>query len=260
MTVQDYNRLKRVQRDIRATRAEPWHHVAPVPSNAAGFAKSVLGRYGGSTPGRVGMLERVYRRLAFGLFLQRIYQQATPVPTNGTRVSLALTIVRSSDAPGLISPEPVTLAALMHPANLSLIEQVRDVLTLRVRHERRVEALAQQIVTRTRRTEARITTSMRRVEAGAGSPSTTTTSDSFARPAATNPPPLPAISRELVRRQVPNGESPAVTGAGEQAVMPAARRSAAANPLPVDVNDLTEQVIRAIDQRIIAQRERLGRN
>lgn len=262
MTANDHNRLKRVQRDIRASHAERFRQAAPGPANAAAFAASVLGRYGGSMPGRVGMLERVYQRLAFGVFLQRIYRQAEPAPSHAAHVALTLNLLRSAVAP---EPDAAQIASSLPrvlAGETSLDAHLRAVLLRRVRTESQVETLARQIVTRTSRTEERISASTRRVEAGNGSPSAMANGDESPwRQTVASPPPLPAISREYARGPAANGDrSPSAMDVPGESAAPVARRASPAGPPPVDVGELTEQVIRAIDQRIIAQRERMGRN
>jgi hypothetical protein len=263
MTANDYNRLKRSARDIRASRAESFRRAAHGPSNAAAFAVSVLGRYGGSAPGRMGMLERVHRRLAFSVFLQRIYRQAPPTPANAVNLALTLNFPHSSVGSGTDAPQMVAPLARLVAGESSLDEHLRAMLLRRVRTESQVETLARQIVTRSSRTEERISASTRRVEAGGGSPSAMATGGaSMARTAAaTSPPPLPAISREYARGPAANGNrSSSAPEVPDEPATSITRRATPAGPPPVDVNELTEQVIRAIDQRIIAQRERMGRN
>ena len=262
MTANDYNRLKRSARDIRASRAESFHRAASGPSNATTFAARVLERYGGSVPGRVGMLERVYRRLAFSVLLQRTYQQAAPAPINTLNLALTLNFPYSSVGSGAEAPWMVARLAGVVAGESSLDEHLREVLLQRVRTESQVETLARQIVTRTSRTEERISASTRRVEAGSGPPGAMARHGvSMARPVSATNPPLPAISREYARGPVGNGDrSSSAPEVADEPATSITRRATPAGPATVDVNELTEQVIRAIDQRIIAQRERMGRN
>jgi hypothetical protein len=257
----DQQELKRLQRDIRLSRAEDFRPRAQSSTSAEDFAQSVIDRYAGITTGRPGLLERVYRRLAFGVFLQRIYQRPAASPP----ARLALTLL----FPRLASPAAAESSSRQEAPNLPrveppLAEQLRVVLTRRFTRESHTEEAARQIITRSRQIEERITASARRVEARTSSPPTAPAGETVRAEVASQPPVTP-VSRVFARGAPASqaGES-APTPPHEPAAASAARRSSSGSPQtdspPVDLNQLTEEVIRAIDRRIIAQRERLGRN
>jgi hypothetical protein len=261
----DQQDLKRVQRDIRLSRAEDFRSRAQSATSAEDFAQSVIDRYAGITAGRPGLLERVYRRLAFGVFLQRIYQRpAHTPPTLPVRLALTLLFPRLESSPaGEPSAQPPEPA--LPRSEMPLAEQLRAVLTRRFTRESRTEETARHIITRSRQIEERITASARRVEAGSRSQPPGDTTGRVVSPAAANQPPVTPVSRVFTR------SAPASQEGGSAPTLPhepttastvrhSSGDSAPTDSPPVDLNRLTDEVIRAIDRRIIAQRERLGRN
>jgi hypothetical protein len=116
----------------------------------------------------------------------------------------------------------------------------------------------------------RVVTQGQRIEAGTSAISAPLAPGLLTKPAASAPafstvPDMPPV-RQVVRRAGPLETDPAVPGraaASPHGVNQAANQTANLKPQPsnpaVDVNQLTDQVVKIIDQRIIAQRERLGR-
>jgi hypothetical protein len=102
-----------------------------------------------------------------------------------------------------------------------------------------------------------------RVEAPAAPAGLPTVPDFFRTPAITPPPfrPVPRTVRQPIAA-APAGDHPPATDEPAAARRPARALTGQPNayvPGPIDVNRLTDEVVRAIDRRIVAQRERLGR-
>jgi hypothetical protein len=258
----DQHDLKRAAHDIRLSRAEDFRPRTQSTTNAGDFAQSVIDRYAGVTTGRPGLLERVYRRLACSIFLQRIYQH--PVDTPPARLALTLLFPRLA-SPAAAEPSSQQTVPPLPRVEIPLAEHLRAVLTRRFTRESHVEETAHQIIARSRQIEERITASARRVEAGARSQRQSDTAGEGVSPPAPSQPPVTPVSRVFTRSTATGegGESSPAPSHEPTAASAARRSSAGASPAdnpPVDLNQLTEEVIRAIDRRIIAQRERMGRN
>lgn len=204
------------------------------------FARSILARYG-LVSGRPGWGERILRRVAFGVVMQPIIQRSEF--RFAPRFSLHQTTL------------PVVVRHETNPVTV-ITRVVLPTETLEsVRTRREMQTVVRQRLQRTETLYRRLAQRGQRIEPG--------------RPAA-RPPSLfsgdvgpmvytgytqSPVPREVVRNTPPQTEKTPETPIGE-----VRRPAAPADITPqVDVNRLTEDVIRAIDQRIIARRERMGR-
>jgi hypothetical protein len=118
------------------------------------------------------------------------------------------------------------------------------------------EQLVQYLGTRGKRIEAMATPASLTARGLHKAPSPGMSADlSLARP-------VPRVVRRLVAESAPDDRqlipATATTLPGLQSMV--ASRTNPPAPAPIDVHRLTDQVIQAIDRRIIAQRERLGRS
>jgi hypothetical protein len=250
------------------------------------FARAVLGRYG-LRPGRVppveaSLLRRAAPALAWHLHLRRNEVRVEP------RLQLALATARGVERRELretrieregrgAAPPPVEAVV-----RRSLAERELRVVETRVARE--ADAVLRRVLARATRLEAGNPVP---VPAGASAytppgftgvpagPLATAPRPAFAAPSEAPvyaPPRLPAPPAvPLVTLPRPAAPAPpaadlrgALAAAGRDAASPAAARGvqpAAVLPqaAPVDVEQLTESVLDAIDRRVVARRERLGR-
>jgi hypothetical protein len=207
-------------------------------SRHADFARSILARYG-LVSGRPGWAERILRRAAFGVVMQPIIQrsQFRFAPRFSLHQTTLPVVVRRDS-------QPVTvITRVVLPAET--LESVRTRREMQV-----VREMVRQRLQRTETLYRRLAQRGQRIEPGGQTtqPPSVFASEDGAPMVLRAQPPVP---REVVRNTPPEAETPV----GE------VRRPAAPAEAPpqVDVNRLTEDVIRAIDQRIIARRERMGK-
>ncbi|MGH8604692.1 MAG: hypothetical protein ACREXR_18485, partial [Gammaproteobacteria bacterium] len=140
-------------------------------------------------------------------------------------------------------------ASLLNTQVYSLDASRQDKTDLRVTH---LERLVQRVVKRSIRIEEN--TFRRITERTLVSPKT-----QYRKPAPPVPRRVPRSAAEMsTNPSAPRQQINGSPEASNRSMMPA-KRADTERIAPVNVDQLTEQVVRAIDHRIIAQRERLGR-
>jgi hypothetical protein len=248
------NRIIRVARDVRSSAGGLRVVTGTRPGSlAAAFAMALLARYRGRQERRCGV-DFAFRRRPPSVTLQPVYQRL------GLHVAprLSLTV--------LAPPRPAeALGAPAAPTRwVGWVERqvVREPI-LQPPGAAVRERLVTHLVTERERVEAGATPGRRVVDRG-DAESLVPSRGRFAPTA----PPVPRVVHRPGAAQPAEHARPAVptgsTGSGEGHGQSGAKRlvgnaESLSGPRPVDVKRLTDQVIQAIDQRIIAQRERLGR-
>jgi hypothetical protein len=248
------NRVIRVARDVRSSAGGLRVATGTRPGSlAAAFAMALLARYQGRQERRWGV-DFAFRRRPSSVTLQPVYQRL------GLHLAprLSLTV--------LAPPRPAeALNAPAAPARwVGRIERqvVREPI-LRPPGAAVRERLVTHLVTERERVEAGATPGRRRADRDDAGP-LVPSRGRFAPMA----PPVPRVVQRPAAVTTMDSQSPSAAFAATAEVQGGdgfgARRpgGSAAGPLEagaVDVKRLTDQVIQAIDQRIIAQRERLGR-
>jgi hypothetical protein len=246
------NTASGVYRDIRISAGDLRVPALPAPrSRAAAFAETIRRRHG-STPVLMRPLEQVFRRGWFevhrNMTSQRIWVNVVPHLT-----------VRLRSANNLLA----TTGTCERPVETHIIR--RPLMHLQ-REQREIETFAQRFATR-----------QLRASSGAGNPVDTAVHRDATAARAIPKAGAQAVTRTRLIRPVPRvvrrTPVPAQQESSEHmrhvgqppAAKPDSWRSGSAGgearnaPTTFDVNRLTEQVVQAIDRRIIAQRERLGR-
>ncbi len=243
--------LRIAPRDIRASRGEALAQRRSLHARAAEFAQALLARFSPHawswTP--PGLVFRQDRPLVAAHYVQQ-NSHTHFAPRLGLTV-LTWQSGRRDDVSDKPSP----------PAARVRVDQETHMLRTLV-HSVESSTLDRLVY--------RMVTQGQRVEANSRAAPASFAPGSLAKPAASTMaflpvPEMPPVQK-IVRRAVP-AETESVasprTMAGASGANYEAGRSTNARPQPpqpaIDVNQLTDQVIKAIDRRIIAQRERLGR-
>lgn len=242
--------LHTVHRDIRVSAGRLRHVSRRAPGSAlavagaSAFAQQVMARHMGQGSRWRPGLARIFRRLGISLTYQAAYhqQQVTFRP----RLNLALTVAardRSRAQPDGAVPLPVSLHTIRERLHLAY----NPVL---IRHLTRTHVVTgEQARTRDRTT------------ADAAPPVTRTTANG--RPAA-RPTPVPPVQRVLVRANPAPASEPVPAPNHDQRPLPGRNAPFEAAPppemaQPPALDQITDQVMQRIEQRLIAHRERMGR-
>lgn len=230
------NRLRLARRDPRVSVGRQAVRLQLPPSRAAAFAQALIDRYAPGSPWWP-VLGLVFTQSAPGVTLRPVLQHHALY----LAPRLNLTFLASLHGPQ--SPQP---DRVWQGQRITTHEE-RTVQRLIARTERVVQRLAtreQQLVTRLVAREER---------AEIAAPKN--------RPVVTCSVAAPRIDQDRVAAGVPRRTT--AGSLADQELASAARPAGAGQPLatlpPADVSRLADQVIQAIDRRIIAQRERLGR-
>lgn len=240
-------RLKTSHRDIRVTAGS-----SPLARGALGvsisaaqdFAQQVAGRYTTRRRWLPGV-ERILRRLGIGV-VQRVSYHQHQIGFY-PRIQLALTVTRSEPAQvqgqHAAAPPAHDISRTMHERLLTA-----RTLTLARHVTQRVQTLERRLVTRTTRTEHPAASGAQAGGNGTG------------RQAAARVAPVPRV---LVQSNpAPSAASPPPAGHSVTVSEWPAGPATAAPPdvtSPPALDQITEQVLQRIEQRLVAHRERMGR-
>lgn len=228
----DLPRLKIVYRDLSVLRRTRFFTVS---NSHRGFVERILARYGVTAESGVG-LTLIFRRMPVPVqtaFYSSTQQIAAP------RITLKLASASYLETAMPASETHHFVRELTRAVQMVYAE--RDHTTA---EQRLIERLIQQVIRQVnlieRQTDSQKTVEQRR--------------EIYRRQVFQQQGQfIPAVRQVLVRPAAPPAEPPKSPPA-------VSHKTPAAPPVPaVDVNQLTDQVIRAIDSRIIAMRERMGR-
>lgn len=287
------NRLKLAHRDVRVARTGIRPASRMVPESRTGrLARTIAQRYGGRQE-RWSGLGLVFRRPQAGVLWQPVYHQTRwhPSASSGQALAprLALTVlapqvveIRPPDgiapqqAPAGFNPgrwferetvvhsavtrlQPVILKSLAPLAGSAPLPRSRSVIAGRVLAHQRVETTTTEELVR------RMVARGQRIEpVGPGRPPARQSAVPVVRQPGrvTGPAPVPQIVHRPAGAVVDDGTPRALSQARAPATngsLPPAGQPAPLDFSQLDVGRLTDQVVRTIDERMIAHRERMGR-
>lgn len=245
--------LNRARRDVRASRnGLRLAHRPTRRETSAEFAAALLARYADRQMGPAGLdlvLLRTRAPAAGQHIVNRLAVQVQP------RLQLLLRAGSPPGSPGVATVPVPALQTLVRPLTRLLRERIETQTTVE-------RLLARQVRAEGPASASGVPTSL--AQAAPALPAMATLARG--RPPV---PPVPAIPRVIRRSAPPPVAQPEARGLGQAAPSfqdrawpDSQRRAGAAQPgfsSPADLDRLTEEVVRAIDRRIVAHRERLGR-
>ena len=290
MIVQQEPLLKLIYRDIRLTGSQPpWAQGTLAHHRAYRFAQGVAERYGGRLETRPflpliffqprpaifsrTMASALHLRLA--LHVRHNHQSGAPAPVMALRAGSTavspnhppfsppvMSLAQGNEMNTAVSPPPAPLTPLLRREQMHL-EQIY----LRRIYEREAVINREQLVARlTGRSQRLEMTPQMRGQTAVSPP---LPANQAATPWQPAPPPIPVLppAPRALRKPAPAVRESGWQESGEGGKRPLfssvdgnGRYGAAAiTTPPIDINQLTTQVVQTIDRRIIARRERMGR-